>query len=75
MKHCVMHGSELLFNVCFNPSLTNHICSGLIPANDAPDIVANTFLATLSDETLKKIRYGFLEHRERKLLLLGTSDI
>jgi len=39
----------------------------LIPANDALDIVANTFLAKLSDETLKKIRYGFLEHREREL--------
>ncbi len=39
---------------------------GLIPADDAPDIVANTFLAQLSDETLKKIRYGFLEHRERE---------
>jgi len=34
------------------------------PADDAPDIVANTFLATLSEETPKKIRYGFLEHRE-----------
>jgi len=41
---------------------------GLIPADDAPDIVANTFLAQLSDETLKKIRYGFLEHREREYL-------
>jgi len=30
----------------------------------APNIVANTFLAQLSDETLKKIRYGFLEHCE-----------
>jgi len=39
----------------------------LIPADDAPDIVANTFLAKLSDETLKKIRYGFFEHREREL--------
>jgi hypothetical protein len=43
--------------------------SGLIPADDAPDIVANTFLATLSDETLKNIRYSFLEHRERECYL------
>lgn len=41
---------------------------GLIPAEDAPDIIANTFLAQLSDETLKRIRYGFLDHRECKYL-------
>jgi len=47
----------------------SHSCgllSGLIPADDAPDIVANTFLAALPDETLRNIRYGFLEHRERE---------
>ncbi|KDR69528.1 hypothetical protein GALMADRAFT_230698 [Galerina marginata CBS 339.88] len=44
---------------------------GLIPAEDAPDIIANTFLAQLSDETLTKIRYGFLDHREVKPTING----
>ncbi|EDR01578.1 uncharacterized protein LACBIDRAFT_310608 [Laccaria bicolor S238N-H82] len=44
---------------------------GLIPAEDAPDIIANTFLAQLSDETLTRIRYGFLEHRELKPTING----
>ncbi|KAF8800373.1 hypothetical protein BYT27DRAFT_7117820 [Phlegmacium glaucopus] len=44
---------------------------GLIPADDAPDIVANTFLAQLSDEKLMAIRYGFLDHRELKSTING----
>jgi len=47
---------------------------GLIPAKDAPDIIANTFLAQLSDETLKKIRYGFLDHRELKPTINGHGQ-
>lgn len=39
-------------------------CRGLIPGQDAPDIVANTFLDQTSEEQLKKIGYGFLSHRE-----------
>jgi hypothetical protein len=31
---------------------------------DAPDIVANTFLAQVTAEQLKNIGYSFLEHRE-----------
>lgn len=39
--------------------------SGLIPAQDAPNIVANTFLEQVSDEQLYSIRLAFLQHRER----------
>jgi hypothetical protein len=39
-------------------------CRGLILGQDAPDIVANTFLDQTSEEQLKKIGYGFLSHRE-----------
>ncbi|KAJ7604786.1 hypothetical protein DFH06DRAFT_1275671 [Mycena polygramma] len=31
---------------------------------DAPDIIANTFLAQVTDDQLKNIGYSFLEHRE-----------
>ncbi|KAF5370507.1 hypothetical protein D9615_010341 [Tricholomella constricta] len=44
---------------------------GLIAGEDAPDIVANTFLAQLSDTTLDKIGYGFLDHRELKATING----
>ncbi|CAA7260308.1 unnamed protein product [Cyclocybe aegerita] len=44
---------------------------GLIPADDAPDIVANTWLESLSDETMIKIRHGFLQHRELKSTITG----
>ncbi|KAG6908224.1 hypothetical protein DXG01_005696 [Tephrocybe rancida] len=40
-------------------------------ADDAPDVVANTFLAQLSEETLDKIGYGFLAHRELKSAING----
>jgi hypothetical protein len=39
-------------------------CRGLIPGQDAPDIVANTFLDQTSEKQLRKIGYGFLSHRE-----------
>ena len=38
--------------------------SGLVPAEDAPDIIANTFLEQVTDIQLGKIRLGFLKHRE-----------
>ncbi|KII86607.1 hypothetical protein PLICRDRAFT_113764, partial [Plicaturopsis crispa FD-325 SS-3] len=44
---------------------------GIVPGHDAPDIVANTFLAQLSEDTLTKIGYGFLEHREIKSTING----
>jgi len=37
---------------------------GVMPGEDAPDIVANTFLAQMSEKTLQDIGYGFLDHRE-----------
>ena len=47
--------------------LTSHH-RGLIPGQDAPDIVANTFLDQTSEEQLKKICYAFLSHRECKFV-------
>ncbi|KAF8055687.1 hypothetical protein FPV67DRAFT_1741394 [Lyophyllum atratum] len=44
---------------------------GLIAGGDAPDVVANTFLDQLSDKTLDKIGYGFLDHRELKATING----
>jgi hypothetical protein len=45
--------------------LTVILCSsGLIEGEDAPDIVANTFLDRVSDEQLQEIGYSFLDHRE-----------
>ena len=41
---------------------------GLIPGQDAPDIVANTFLDQTSEEQLKQIGYAFLSHRERRFV-------
>ena len=38
--------------------------SGLVPNEDAPDIVANTFLAEVTEEELDKVTTGFLSHRE-----------
>jgi hypothetical protein len=39
--------------------------SGLVPNEDAPDIIANTFLAEVTQEQLDAIGLGFLQHRER----------
>lgn len=41
---------------------------GLTPGQDAPDIVASTFLDQTSEEQLKKVGYAFLSHRERKFV-------
>lgn len=38
--------------------------SGLIPNEDAPDIIANTFLAEVTEEELEKVGKAFLGHRE-----------
>jgi hypothetical protein len=64
MRHCAMHVSKDIYP-CL-PACPHKILRGLIPADDAPDIVANTFLAQLSDEKLTAIRYGFLDHRESR---------
>ncbi|KAH9832021.1 uncharacterized protein C8Q71DRAFT_840905 [Rhodofomes roseus] len=44
---------------------------GLIPNEDAPDIVANTFLASVTDQQLQDIGYGFLQHRELRSAING----
>ncbi|KIM75214.1 hypothetical protein PILCRDRAFT_49321, partial [Piloderma croceum F 1598] len=44
---------------------------GLIPGQDAPDIVANTFLDQTSEEQLKQIGYAFLSHRELQSTVMG----
>ena len=43
--------------------------SGMVPSEDAPDIVANTFLAEVilaegTQDQLNAIDLGFLKHRE-----------
>lgn len=50
-----------------------YLYSGLVPSEDAPDIVANTFLAEVTKEQLDAIGIGFLEHRECKLFFFWTS--
>ena len=48
----------LLFGDCFI------FFRGLITGEDAPDIVANTFLDQITEEQMRDIGYAFLEHRE-----------
>ncbi|KAJ7246074.1 hypothetical protein C8J57DRAFT_1241859 [Mycena rebaudengoi] len=43
----------------------------LAPEEDAPDIIANTFLAQVTDDQLKSIGYGFLQHRELHQVVNG----
>jgi hypothetical protein len=38
--------------------------SGVLDGQDAPDIVANTFLDQVNEEQMEAIGYGFLSHRE-----------
>ncbi|KAK7008284.1 hypothetical protein R3P38DRAFT_2551619 [Favolaschia claudopus] len=38
---------------------------------DAPDIRANTFLPEITDEQLKAVGYGFLAHRQLRLVIFG----
>ncbi|KAF7371838.1 hypothetical protein MVEN_00040600 [Mycena venus] len=40
-------------------------------AEDAPDIRANTFLAEVTDAQLQEIGYGFLGHRQLRLVVFG----
>jgi hypothetical protein len=50
--------------------LTTTFCetpSGLVPGEDAPDIIANTFLQTITPEQIERVGKGFLCHRECKL--------
>ncbi|TFK72355.1 hypothetical protein BDN72DRAFT_894862 [Pluteus cervinus] len=44
---------------------------GLAPNEDAPDIVANTFLAEITDEQRIRVGDAFLEHRELRSTLYG----
>jgi hypothetical protein len=37
-----------------------------VPSEDAPDIIANTFLAEVTQKQLDAIGLGFLQHRERE---------
>src|ERR1700722_11342568 len=38
-----------------------------MPGEDAADIIANTFLANITDKQINEVGLGFLQHRERKL--------
>ncbi|KAF8816577.1 hypothetical protein BYT27DRAFT_7229903 [Phlegmacium glaucopus] len=44
---------------------------GLIPEEDAPDIIANTFLAGITDEQMAAVGKGFLSHRELRSVING----
>ncbi|PPQ79199.1 hypothetical protein CVT24_012739, partial [Panaeolus cyanescens] len=44
---------------------------GLVPSEDAPDIVANTFLSTITEEQMNDVRKGFLMHRELRSVING----
>jgi hypothetical protein len=46
------------------------VSSGLVPGEDAPDIIANTFLQTITPEQMEQVGKGFLCHRECKLLFV-----
>jgi hypothetical protein len=46
-----------------------YFCSGLVPNEDAPDIIANTFLADITEEQLEAIHMAFLAHRKRTFTL------
>lgn len=57
-------------------SLSNSVLipfSGLMPNEDAPDIVANTFLAEVTAEELDRVGRAFLTHRECMSAHPGTS--
>uniref|UniRef100_A0A8H8CI32 XPG-I domain-containing protein n=1 Tax=Psilocybe cubensis TaxID=181762 RepID=A0A8H8CI32_PSICU len=53
----------------------NRSRNGLIPGEDAPDIVANTFLASVTEEQMAKIGGGFLMHREYNSLWVELDEI
>ncbi|KAF4618297.1 hypothetical protein D9613_011520 [Agrocybe pediades] len=45
--------------------------NGLVPGEDAPDIVANTFLASITEEQIIEVAKGFLKHRELRSAIMG----
>lgn len=49
------------------------IQSGLVPAEDAPDIIANTFLAGITEDQIDKVGCGFLQHSHRMLLISSLT--
>jgi len=51
------------------------LISGLVPSEDAPDIIANTFLAEVTQEQLDAIALGFLQHRECAKYLVDSSGL
>ncbi|KAH9474890.1 hypothetical protein JR316_0013358 [Psilocybe cubensis] len=44
---------------------------GLIPEEDAPDIVANTFLSGITEAQMNSVGKGFLMHRELRSVING----
>jgi hypothetical protein len=64
MRHSsVLEGTSVLIT-CLHFTDTPLYARGLIEGEDAPDIVANTFLDRVSEEQLQEIGYSFLDHRE-----------
>ena len=66
LKHAQKYVS-LPYLLCIYTFLTGEK-SGLVPNEDAPDIVANTFLEEVTEEQLDKIGLEFLQHHECKVL-------
>ena len=58
MKPCIVYASK--FFICFPTNLFNIFLSGLVPGEDAPDIIVNTFLAGVTDEQMAAVGKGFL---------------
>ncbi|OAX36583.1 hypothetical protein K503DRAFT_289205 [Rhizopogon vinicolor AM-OR11-026] len=48
-----------------------HAREGLVPAEDAPDIIANTFLDQVTEDQIVKLGLSFLGHRELRSVING----
>jgi hypothetical protein len=51
-------------DLCLDAS--KHSFRGLVPNEDAADIVANTFLQQITEDQMVQIGLGFLKHRHRE---------
>lgn len=47
------------------------MATGLVPSEDAPDIIANTFLAEITQKQLDSVGIAFLKHRELRSVING----
>ena len=67
MKHYFVNESKYLLQY-FWKILSDYILyRGLMPGEDAPDIIANTFLSGITEKQMDAVGRGFLAHRESEL--------